>query len=80
MISSVKLKCVAFFYYVFIHFKPFFINFVQSYDGLIIGRKFPANAQFLNSVPQLKMLAVIGQGIDNVDIEEANSKGIAIIK
>jgi lactate dehydrogenase-like 2-hydroxyacid dehydrogenase len=53
---------------------------VQNYDALIVGNKFPANAQFLNSVSQLKLLAVIGNRVDNVDLEEANNKNIAVTR
>lgn len=42
------------------------IDFLQSFDGAIIGRD-PVNENVLKSLPKLKIIAKYGVGLDNID-------------
>ncbi len=50
---------------------------LQGVDGLIAGLE-PLNRQVLTSFPQLRAIARVGIGMDNVDLETAKELGIKV--
>jgi D-3-phosphoglycerate dehydrogenase len=48
-------------------------------DALIIRSATKADAQLINAAPRLKVIARAGVGVDNVDLEAANARGIAVM-
>lgn len=46
---------------------------------IIMGHFVPMGAAFINSAPHLKLIAVARTGLENVDIEVASSRGIAVV-
>ena len=53
------------------------ISHLQSVDGLLAGLE-PLNATVFKSCPQLKAIARVGIGMDNVDLDVANAAGIKV--
>ena len=53
------------------------INHLEGVDGLLAGLE-PLNKNVFDSCPQLKAIARVGIGMDNVDIVEANKAKIKI--
>ena len=53
------------------------ISHLQDVDGLLAGLE-PLNAAVFKSCPQLKAIARVGIGMDNVDIDAANAAGINV--
>ena len=53
------------------------IDHLQGVDGLIAGLE-PLNANVFHKSPKLKAIARVGIGMDNVDIQAAEKKGIKI--
>ena len=54
------------------------INTIDKYQGIVIRSRFPVNKQFLDKAIGLKFIARSGAGMENIDIEYAKSKGIAL--
>lgn len=54
-----------------------FINFAKDVDGIIIGVD-SADRDMMEQCPKLKAIAKYGVGVDNIDMEAAKEKGIAI--
>ncbi|MFT5513337.1 MAG: D-3-phosphoglycerate dehydrogenase [Bacteroidia bacterium] len=55
------------------------IEELKSYSGIIVRSKINLNAEFLSSQPQLKFIARAGSGMDNVDLDAAEKRGILCI-
>lgn len=53
------------------------IEHLQGADGLLAGLE-PLNEEVFSACPQLKAIARIGIGMDNVDIEAAKRRGIKV--
>ena len=53
------------------------INFLQDADCAIIGRD-PITRVTLDALPKLKMISKYGVGLDNLDIDAMQQKGVAI--
>ena len=53
------------------------ISHLQGVDGLLAGLE-PLKATVFKSCPQLKVIARVGIGMDNVDIDAANTAGIKV--
>lgn len=51
---------------------------IAEYEGLVIRSKFQVDQAFIDLAPKLQFIARPGAGMDNIDEEYANSKGIAL--
>lgn len=52
---------------------------IENYDGIIIRSRIPIDAQLLEKAKQLKFVARVGAGMENIDCEKAKELGIALI-
>lgn len=52
---------------------------IHKYDGLIIRSRFRIDAAFLDKATNLKFIGRVGAGLENIDTEYAESKGIHLI-
>ena len=52
---------------------------IHKYDGLIIRSRFRIDADFLDKATHLKFIGRVGAGLENIDTEYAESKGIHLI-
>ena len=52
---------------------------VSDYDGIIIRSRIPIDQNFLEHATNLKFIARVGAGMENIDIEFAKKTGIALI-
>jgi len=55
------------------------LRILSDYQGLAIRTKFQVDREIIDGAPRLKFIARAGAGMDNVDEEYAESKGIACI-
>lgn len=49
---------------------------LNKYDGIVIRSKFVIDAEFLDYAPNLKFIARAGAGMENIDVIEAEKRGI----
>ena len=54
------------------------IENVKDVDGLITGVNVQAPAEVINANPDMKVIATVGAGFNNIDIEEAKKHNIAV--
>jgi len=54
-------------------------NIIQDYDGLIIRSRFSIDKDFINSAKKLKFIGRVGAGLENIDCDYAQKKGIILI-
>lgn len=52
---------------------------ISSYDGIIIRSRFSIDKQFLDAATNLKFIGRVGAGLENIDCEYAESKGVYLI-
>ncbi|OYX27620.1 MAG: hydroxyacid dehydrogenase [Flavobacteriales bacterium 32-35-8] len=52
---------------------------ISDYDGIILRSRFTIDKQFLNAAKNLKFIGRVGAGLENIDVEYAKNKGIALI-
>jgi D-3-phosphoglycerate dehydrogenase len=52
---------------------------IHSYHGLVIRSRFPIDAPFMDAATGLKFIARVGSGLENIDTDYAQSKGIYVI-
>ncbi len=52
---------------------------VSAYDGIIIRSRFTIDKSFLDAATNLKFIGRVGAGLENIDCEYAESKGIKLI-
>ncbi len=52
------------------------IQIINDYDVLIIRSKLPINKEILSNAKKIKFIGRVGSGMENVDVEFAESKGI----
>ncbi|MFV8225515.1 2-hydroxyacid dehydrogenase [Christiangramia aquimixticola] len=50
----------------------------QQYDGIVIRSRFRIDREFINAAPNLKFIARVGAGLESIDVEYAESKGIKL--
>ena len=55
------------------------IDKIESYDGVIIRSRIPIDENFLLKGKNLKFIARVGAGLENIDTEKAKELGISII-
>lgn len=49
---------------------------IHLYDGIVIRSRFSIDARFLDKATQLKFIARVGAGLENIDVSYAKKKGI----
>lgn len=54
-------------------------NKIGAYDGIIIRSRIPLDQKLLENATRLKFIARVGSGMENIDGEFANSRGIELI-
>ena len=54
-------------------------NKIHLYDGFIIRSRFSIDKSFLDKATNLKFIGRVGAGLENIDCEYAESKGITLI-
>ena len=52
---------------------------IHQYVGLVIRSRFPIDSAFLNKAKNLKFIARVGSGLENIDVEAAKKLGIAVM-
>lgn len=52
---------------------------IADYDGLIIRSRFTIDKQFLDAAKNLKFIGRVGAGLENIDCDYAESKGVYLI-
>ena len=52
---------------------------IKQYDGFIIRSRFSIDKTFLDAATNLKFIGRVGAGLENIDCDYAQSKGIALI-
>lgn len=52
---------------------------IQNYDGVIIRSRIPLDQNFLEKASNLKFIARVGAGMENIDIPVAEKQGIQLI-
>jgi len=52
---------------------------IHQYDGLIIRSRFRIDAPFLDKATKLKFIGRVGAGLENIDTDYAETKGIHLI-
>ncbi|GAB2763613.1 2-hydroxyacid dehydrogenase [Salinimicrobium soli] len=48
------------------------------YDGIVIRSRFRINKEFMDAAPNLKFIARVGAGLESIDVEYAEKRGIAL--
>lgn len=54
-------------------------NKIQDYNGIIIRSRFKIDRQFLDKATNLQFIARVGAGLESIDCDYAESKGIHLI-
>lgn len=52
---------------------------INQYDGIIIRSRIPLDKNFLENARNLKFIARVGAGMENIDLETAKNLGISLI-
>ena len=52
---------------------------IHEYDGFIIRSRFSIDKQFLDAASNLKFIGRVGAGLENIDCDYAESKGVYLI-
>jgi len=52
---------------------------ISDYDGIIIRSRFTVDKQFLDAAKNLKFIGRVGAGLENIDCDYAEKKGIYLI-
>ncbi|MFB9053196.1 2-hydroxyacid dehydrogenase [Formosa undariae] len=52
---------------------------INQYDGIIIRSRFTIDKQFLDAATNLKFIGRVGAGLENIDCDYAQSKGVYLI-
>lgn len=55
------------------------IKLLPEYDGAVIRSKFKFTKEILDSAKKLKCIGRVGAGMENIDVDYANSKGIRCV-
>ena len=51
---------------------------INQYDGIVVRSRFPIDQEFLSKAEKLKFIGRVGAGMENIDVEFAQEKGIAL--
>ncbi|MCB4807376.1 2-hydroxyacid dehydrogenase [Tamlana sp. 62-3] len=52
---------------------------ISNYDGIVIRSRFTIDKQFLDAATNLKFIGRVGAGLENIDCDYAEAKGIHLI-
>ena len=52
---------------------------IKDYDGIVIRSRFNIDKKFIDAATRLKFIARVGSGLENIDCEYAQSKGLELI-
>ncbi|MCK5815730.1 MAG: 2-hydroxyacid dehydrogenase [Flavobacteriaceae bacterium] len=52
---------------------------ISSYDGIVIRSRFKIDKQFIDAATNLKFIARVGAGLESIDCDYAQQKGIELI-
>lgn len=52
---------------------------INTYHGLVIRSRFPIDKAFLRKATNLKFIARVGAGLENIDVKNAQKLGIAVL-
>lgn len=52
---------------------------IDQYDGIVLRSRFTIDKQFLDAATNLKFIGRVGAGLENIDCEYAESKGVFLI-
>ncbi|MCF8273113.1 MAG: 2-hydroxyacid dehydrogenase [Flavobacteriaceae bacterium] len=52
---------------------------ISEYDGIILRSRFTIDKQFLDAATNLKFIGRVGAGLENIDVDYAQTKGITLI-
>ena len=52
---------------------------IHEYDGIVIRSRFTIDKQFLDAATNLKFIGRVGAGLENIDCEYAEQKGVYLI-
>lgn len=55
------------------------IQIISQYDGIVIRSKFKITKEILDKAIKLKCIGRVGAGMENIDVEYAQSKGITCV-
>lgn len=50
----------------------------HSFDGIVIRSRFDIGKDFIDAAPNLKFIARVGAGLESIDVDYAEEKGIAL--
>lgn len=54
-------------------------NKIHLYDGVVIRSRFTIDKTFLDKATRLKFIGRVGAGLENIDCEYAEKKGITLL-
>lgn len=52
------------------------IKLIPNYDGIVIRSKFKITKEIIDTAPNLKCIGRVGAGMENIDVNYAESKGV----
>ncbi len=52
---------------------------IGQYDGIVLRSRFKIDREFIDKATNIKFIARVGAGLENIDCDYARSKGIALI-
>ena len=52
---------------------------ISSFHGLVIRSRFPIDSAFLSKATNLKFIARVGSGLENIDVQAAKKMGIEVL-
>lgn len=55
------------------------IKILPNYDGIVIRSKFKINKEIIDMCPNLKCIGRVGAGMENIDVDYAEKKGISCV-
>ena len=55
------------------------IKLIPAYDGIVIRSKFKITKNIIDSATKLKVIGRVGAGMENIEVEYGNSKGITCV-
>lgn len=54
-------------------------EYIHSYEGIVIRSRLEIDRSFLDKATKLKFIARVGSGLDSIDVDYANLKGVRLI-
>lgn len=52
---------------------------IHQYNGLVLRSRFPIDSTFLNKATNLKFIARVGSGLENIDLETCEKLGVTVL-